>query len=100
MKVRGRLQEGMVADIVVFDPETVEEGSDYKAGEQGLPPIGMPHVIVNGEFVKRDGEATGALPGIPIRYPVEENGRWHPTTTKQWLRTFTLDDGSLSPPAE
>ena len=47
MQVRGRMQQGMVADIVVFNPETVAEGSSYKAGENGLPPVGLPHVIVN-----------------------------------------------------
>jgi hypothetical protein len=36
MKVRGRMQEGMVADIVVFDPQGVREGSTYKGGENGL----------------------------------------------------------------
>jgi len=38
MKVRGRMQEGMVADITIFDPQTVAEGSDYKAGMNVLPP--------------------------------------------------------------
>ena len=99
MKERGRLQEGMVADLVVFDPETVREGSSYKAGEQGLPPIGLPHVIVGGVFVKRDGEATGARPGKPIRYPVQPKGRHEEATTRQWLQTFTIDDGSLTPDA-
>ena len=42
----------MVADITIFDPKVVREGSSYKAGEQGLPPIGMPYVIVNGVFAK------------------------------------------------
>ena len=72
------MQEGMVAHIVVFDPETIVEQSTYKPGENGLPPVGLPHVIVNGVFVKRDGEATGALPGLPIRYPVEDKGRHVP----------------------
>jgi N-acyl-D-glutamate deacylase len=97
MKVRGRMQEGMVADIVIFDPETVREGSTYKGGEAGLPPMGLPHVIVNGTFVKRDDQATDAFPGAPIRYPVEDAGRFEPATKKQWLRTFTIDDGSVRP---
>ena len=74
----------------------MQEGSTYKGGENGLPPIGLPHVIVGGHFVKRDGEATDALPGLPIRYPVEEESRWVPATTEQWLETFTIDDGSLT----
>jgi N-acyl-D-glutamate deacylase len=96
MKVRGRMQERMVADVVVFDPDRVAEGSSYKAGEQGLPPIGLPHVIVNGQFVKRDGQATGAMAGVPIRYPIENEARWVPATTEQWLNEFTIDDGSLT----
>ncbi len=95
MKERGRMQEGMVADIVIFDPETVAEKATYTSGENGLPPVGMPHVIVNGVFVKRDDEPTGELPGLPIRYAVESSGRHEPATTKQWLQEFTIDDGSL-----
>ena len=52
----------MVADLVVFDPRTVKEQSNYKKGENGLPPVGLPHVLVNGVFVKRGNKATGALP--------------------------------------
>jgi len=95
MDERGRMREGMAADIVVFDAENVKEGSDYKAGMQGLPPHGMPHVIVNGVIVKRDGKPTDALPGLPIRYPVEKKGRHVPATTEQWLNTFTIHDGAL-----
>ncbi|ARN74276.1 aminoacylase [Oceanicoccus sagamiensis] len=78
MQKRGRLQEGMVADIVIFNPKTVAPQSTYKAGTNGLPPIGIPHVIVNGEFVKKDNSATGSLPGLPIRYKEEEKGRFKP----------------------
>ncbi|MCP4396305.1 MAG: aminoacylase, partial [bacterium] len=97
MKVRGRMQENMVADLVIFDPETVREGSSYKKGEQGLPPHGLPHVIVNGQFVKKDNKATDLFPGQPIRYPVEEKGRFVPATTKQWLKTFTIDTSPIKP---
>ena len=97
MQIRGRMQEGMVADIVIFDPENVREGSSYKSGENGLPPLGLPHVIVNGQFVKRDNEATGEMSGQPIRYPVEQEGRFVPASTEQWLDDFTLDDSSTKP---
>jgi N-acyl-D-glutamate deacylase len=83
MQVRGRMQEGMVADIVVFDPVTVTEKSDYKAGTNGLPPEGLPHVIVNGQFVKRDGKATDQFPGVAIRYPEEDKGRFVPADVKE-----------------
>ena len=42
------MKVGMVADITIFDPETVTDSATYKAGEQGLPSIGIPYVIVNG----------------------------------------------------
>ncbi len=96
MKERGRMQEGMVADIVIFDPETVAEGSTYKKGENGLPPKGLPHVMVNGQFVKKDGKATDVMAGQPIRYPVEKKGRFVPASKKQWLQTFTIDGSQLS----
>lgn len=53
-------------------------------------------VIMNGQFVKRDNEATGVMAGLPIRYPVEDEGRHKPASTEQWLTVFTIDDGSLS----
>ena len=62
----------------MFDPEKVAPRSTYKAGENGLPPVGLPHVIVNGVLVKKDDEATGAFPGVPIRYPEEPKGRFVP----------------------
>jgi N-acyl-D-amino-acid deacylase len=97
MQVRGRLQEGMVADIVVFDAEQVKEGSGYQAGTQGLPPIGLPHVIVNGVFVKRDNNATDNFPGLPIRFPVEDKPRHVPASQEQWLQTHSIDGGALVP---
>jgi len=98
MKVRGRMQEGMVADITIFDPQTVAESSDYKPGMNGLPPKGLPHVIVNGQFVKRDNKATDVLAGQAIRYPVEEKARFVPATTEQWLEDFSLVDGGAIKP--
>ena len=97
MNARGRMQEGMIADIVVFDPETVAERSTYKAGENGLPPLGLPHVIVNGQPVKRNGKATNVMAGQPIRFPVEDEGRHVPATTEQWLEDFSIDDSSMRP---
>lgn len=97
MQVRGRMQEGMVADIVVFNAEKVKEGSDYKAGTQGLPPIALPHVIVGGVFVKKDNKATGKFPGQPIRYPVQQKPRHEPASQKQWLKSHSIDGGALAP---
>ena len=95
MQVRGRMQEGMVADIVVFDSENVREGSGYKAGENGLPPIGLPHVIVNGQFVKKNGKATNIMAGVPIRYPVEVQPRHVEATQEQWQSEMLIDGGAI-----
>lgn len=97
MKVRGRLQEGMVADITIFNPKTVTEGSGYKAGKNGLPPVGLPHVIVNGKFVKKDNKATNIMAGQPIRFPVEKNPRFVQATQEQWKEEMLIDDSSIKP---
>jgi len=79
MQKRGRLQEGMVADITVFNPETVTENSDYAAGKNGLPSTGIPYVLVNGVVVVDDSKVLeGVTPGQPIRYPVETESRFVP----------------------
>ena len=97
MVVRGRMQEGMVADIVVFDPKNVTEGSGYEKSKNGLPPKGLPHVIVNGQFVKKDGEATDIMAGQPIRYPETDKAQFVRASKKQWLNTFSIDTGAVRP---
>ena len=97
--VRGRMQPGMVADIVIFDPVNVMEGSSYKSGTQGLPPKGMPHVVVNGQFVKKDDKATNVMAGEPIRFPVEDKGRHVEATQEQWQEEMLIDDSSIKPRA-
>jgi len=74
MQKRGRMQEGMIADIVVFDPNTIAESSTLKAGERGSYTRGIPHVMVSGQLVIRDGVADTTLrAGQPIRYaPITE----------------------------
>jgi hypothetical protein len=97
MQERGRVQVGKVADLVLFDADAVKEGSGYETGKNGLPPIGLPHVLVNGQFVKRDGKATDVMAGQPIRYPVEETPRHVPATTEQWKDDFLIDTGTVKP---
>ena len=58
---RGLLQEGLAADICIFDPKTVIDRADWENTE--AYPEGIEMVIVNGKIVVRDGEHTGALPG-------------------------------------
>jgi hypothetical protein len=69
MKTKGRLQEGMDADIVVFDPDTVTDNSTQAQG--ALPSTGIPFVIVNGTIVVKDSKVLkGVHPGQPVRVPV------------------------------
>jgi N-acyl-D-glutamate deacylase len=70
MKKKGRLQKGMDADIVVFDPETISDVGTYEAPNQ--PAIGVQSLLVNGTLVVADGKlVTDAAPGQPIRRPVK-----------------------------
>lgn len=99
MQIRGRLQEGMVADITIFDPETVTDNATYMIGSNGLPSTGIPYVLVHGTVVTRDSEIVeGVSPGQPIRYPVEQDGRWVPLEKESYLAdllapVFTPDIG-------
>ena len=65
LKDRGQLREGLAADVIVFDPETVSDRSTYDNGVELA--AGMEHVLVNGELVLRDGRRTSALPGRALR---------------------------------
>lgn len=90
MKERGRVQVGKVADLTLFDPLTVTDNATYKAGENGLPPTGTPYVIVNGTIVVKDSEVLPVKPGQPIRFPVEDKGRFQPVDVNKWLDTRVI----------
>ena len=62
---RGVLRVGCVADIVVFNPETVADSASFEAPHQY--PEGIPHVIVSGVHTIRDGEQTGRMGGRAVR---------------------------------
>lgn len=64
---RGRIAEGMFADLTVFDPDTVADRATYSDPHQF--PVGIRHVIVNGVAVIRDGTLTGATPGHVLKGP-------------------------------
>jgi len=64
---RGRLQEGYYADVVVFDPESIQDHATFVDPHQYA--TGMIHVFVNGEQVLKNGEHTGATPGRVVRGP-------------------------------
>lgn len=62
---RGRVREGLLADLVVFDAKTVADRATFSNPHQY--PEGILHVLVNGEEVLADGTHTGRLPGRVIR---------------------------------
>jgi N-acyl-D-glutamate deacylase len=66
MKKKGRLQKGMDADIVVFDPETISDVGTYQ--EPNQPAVGVQWLLVNGKPVVDQGKLIlDAAPGQPIR---------------------------------
>ena len=65
LKDRGMLREDMWADIVIFDPQTIEDQATYVNPHQY--PKGIPYVLVNGQIVIENGEHTGILPGKILR---------------------------------
>lgn len=98
MQVRGRMQEGMVADITIFDPDTVTENASYTNGSNGLPSTGIPFVLVNGTVVVKDSKVQkDVTPGQAIRFPVEAESRFEPASREQWLNTFAIDNGGARP---
>ncbi len=94
MNERGRVQEGMIADITIFNAETVADRASFEEGTQSLPPAGIPYVLVSGHVVvdnheaKKIGEA-----GVAIRYPVEES-RFEPVPehAAKWIEYDWRDD--------
>ena len=74
---RGLLREGLVADITVFNPDTVEPRMptvvhDLPSGSKRLKQYadGMLATVVAGQLVLKENEHTGALPGQLLRGPL------------------------------
>jgi N-acyl-D-amino-acid deacylase len=61
---RGRLAAGQIADVVLFDAATVADVATFETPH--AYPRGIPHVIVGGVPVVRNGEMTPAKPGAPV----------------------------------
>ncbi len=62
---RGTLKEGNFADVVVFDPTTLDGRATFE--EPFRYAVGMKHVLVNGVSVVKDGTYTGGRPGRALR---------------------------------
>jgi N-acyl-D-aspartate/D-glutamate deacylase len=62
---RGLIREGMYADVVVFDPERIQDLATYTDPHRYS--VGVIHLLVNGVPVIRDGALTGERPGRVLK---------------------------------
>lgn len=70
MRDKGRVRVGADADLVLFDPRQIIDRATYEQPAQYS--AGMRYVLVNGQFVVRDGNAVEtATPGRPVRAPTK-----------------------------
>jgi N-acyl-D-amino-acid deacylase len=67
LRDRGVLRAGMLADVVVFDPETIRDNATFERPHQLS--TGIRDVWVNGARVLRNGRHTDATPGRPVHGP-------------------------------
>jgi N-acyl-D-amino-acid deacylase len=67
IKKRGSLNIGNYADIVVFDPATIQDQATFENPHQYA--TGVFHVFVNGVHVLKGGKHTDAKPGMAVRGP-------------------------------
>lgn len=65
LRDRGRVEEGLIADLFVFDPELVIDVATWE--DPHRYPAGIPYVFVNGQAVISEGRHTGTLPGHVLR---------------------------------
>lgn len=64
---RGWVRPGMMADLVVFDPDTLKDTATYENPRSY--PLGVAHVVNNGTLIVENGQTTGATPGRALRSP-------------------------------
>lgn len=67
IKNRGNLATGYYADVLIFNPDDIQDHATFKDPLQYS--TGMNHVFVNGIQVLKDGEHTGEKPGQVVRGP-------------------------------
>jgi N-acyl-D-amino-acid deacylase len=67
IKQRGQLKEGYFADIVIFDPDKIQDKATFEKPHQYAE--GVKHVWVNGVQVLKEGNHTGATPGRAVYGP-------------------------------
>ena len=85
---RGRLQEGMVADITIFQPEEVTDNATSREGDAPLDrvPLRPRQWHRRGRELRR---AEGRQPGQPIRFEPEPS-RFEPIREDKWKHIYTV----------
>ena len=69
LSTKGLIREGMDADLVLFDPDTVCDNNDY--ANPYVKNSGLDYVIVGGEIAVRDNVITGAKGGRQLRKTID-----------------------------
>ena len=87
LRDRGILETGNIADIVIFDPATIQDNASFE--DPFHYPTGMRYVLVNGTPVVDDGAYTGALPGRAIRGPAFVAGATASTAAATPIETLS-----------
>ena len=65
LKDRGEIKPGAYADLVLFDPDEIDAGTDYR--NQARPPKGIEWVFLNGQPVLKEGKLTKKRAGKALR---------------------------------
>jgi N-acyl-D-aspartate/D-glutamate deacylase len=63
---RGRIAPGMAADLVIFDPNTIQDTATFTKPLSF--PTGISYVLVNGKIAVDHGQSTGEIAGKVLRY--------------------------------
>ena len=64
LKDRGVIREGLAADLTVFDPQNIASHSTFM--DSKVRPVGIPYVIVNGQFALREEKLTEKREGTVL----------------------------------
>lgn len=72
LRDRGSLKAGMFADVVIFDPQTIGDRATFDKPHQYS--VGVRDVFVNGVYVLKNGDHTGAKPGRALWGPGKIGG--------------------------
>ena len=65
LRDRGRIAQGLMAGLVIFNPQTIIDQATFEDPHQYSE--GIPHVFVNGSPVVSEGKYTGARPGRALQ---------------------------------